>query len=127
MRAYDVHASALALGVSRKWLDNTLSHYAIPGVVQSRQGVRRLIPPHALRLLAVALDCLDAGLTLATSLALAERALRDGGRVRLSARATLLLDVESIDRQLEYRLVDAVQAAAAPPRGRPPAHRRAGR
>lgn len=121
MRAYDIHASALALDVHRKWLDNTLSHHRVPGVVQSRQGVRRLVPPQALRVLAVALECLDAGLALGPSLVLAGDALRSGGRVRLSSHASLQLDLEAIDRRLERRLADAVESAAAPRRGRPPA------
>lgn len=48
MRGYSVAATALALSLDTKWLDNLLSHYRVDGVTQARQGVARRLAPGAL-------------------------------------------------------------------------------
>ena len=53
-RAYTIATAALTLGMSIKWLDNTLSHIRIPGVQQERQGVARRITIDGLLVLTVA-------------------------------------------------------------------------
>lgn len=122
MRGYDARAAALALKVSPKWMDNLLSHHAIPGVVQSRQGVRRLLPPDSLRVIAIALELMQAlRLPLPAALDLAGRVTLAGGQVPLSRWGVLTLDLAALDRSLERELALAVEATPTPPRGRPPA------
>ncbi len=122
MRGYDARAAALALHVPPKWIDNLLSHHAIPGVVQSRQGVRRLIPPESLRTVAVALKLMEAlRLPLPAALHLAAQLRLAGGQLSLTGRVTLSLDLEALDRSLDRELALAVEATPSPRRGRPPA------
>lgn len=122
MRGYDARAAALALKVSHKWMDNLLSHHTVPGVVQSRQGVRRLIPPGSLRVIAITLELMETlRLPLPAALELAGRARLAGGQIPLSARAFLTLDLAALDRSLDRELALAVEATPTPRRGRPPA------
>lgn len=122
MRGYDIRAAALALKVAPKWMDNLLSHHSVPGVVQSRQGVRRLIPPHSLRVIAVAMELMEAlRLPLPAALNLAVRVRHAGGQVPLAGRVTLSLDLAALDRALDRELALAVEASPSPRRGRPPA------
>lgn len=120
MRGYTVVASAVALGVDYKWLDNLLSHHTVIGVRQAKQGVTRTIPHAALQIIALALELIAAfqtpvpeALSWATRLAGGENPARSG-------LLTLGIDAEEIDRWLIERLAYAVEVAPVPRRGRPP-------
>jgi hypothetical protein len=123
VRAYTVAATAVALGVSTKWVDNVLSHHLVPGVLQERQGIARRVTPAALLLL-------DVGLTLVRTLALpipqaleiAERLIGAKGRgVELPGATSIQIkaDVETLSNDLNVRLERAVEMSPTPRRGRP--------
>ena len=123
MRAYSVDAAALALGVERKFLDNLLSHHALPGCTGGRQGVRRRITRDGIVHLAIAVALArELGMPLARAIELAGRLHVE----RTSEPAPALrvtLDLPALERALDPRLALAVESAREPRRGRPPAGR----
>ena len=123
MRAYTVAATAVALGVSSKWVDNVLSHHRVPGVQQARQGVTRRVTPAALLTLDLALRLVRAlGMPLPQALETAGRLIdaREGG-IALSGLASIQIraDVETLTDDLNARLEHAVEMTPTPRRGRP--------
>lgn len=119
-RAYTVATAALALQVSNKWLDNTLSHYAVQGVSQARQGVARRLSVEALTMLSITL-CLiaDLELPLAKAIRLASQLYHSAGKATLSAGTNVEINIDNITRLLLTRLEHAVEVAPLPRRGRP--------
>src|SRR5689334_22152266 len=119
-RAYTLATAALALGVTTKWLDNTLSHFRVQGVFQARQGVARRLPIESLALISIALDLIaDLDIPVARALDLANR-LTTCGKLTLPSGATIEVDLRSISESLLQRLEHAVEVAPLPRRGRPP-------
>jgi hypothetical protein len=119
MRAFDVHASASALGVSPKWLDNLLSHHHIAGVVGGRQGIRRRISPDAVLRIAVAMELArELGSPLHRALGIAEEMV-EAGRVGRANGFELRLDIARIADELNARLAEATEAVTPRRRGRP--------
>ena len=120
MRAFDVHASASALGVSPKWLDNLLSHHHIAGVVGGRQGVRRRISPDAILRIAVAMELVrELGSPLHRALGIAEEMV-EAGSVGRANGFELRLNVARIADEPNARLAEATEAVTPRRRGRPP-------
>lgn len=126
MRAFDLHASASALGVTPKWLDNLLSHHRIAGVIGGRQGMRRRISPDAILRIAVAMELArEFGSPLHRALGIAEEMV-EAGSVGRANGFELRLDVARIADELNARLAEATEAVTPRKRGRPPgASRRA--
>jgi hypothetical protein len=120
MRAYTVDVAAIALDVDRKFLDNLLSHHAIPGCVGVRQGVRRRIARDGITRLAIAIALArELGVPIARAVDLAcrlhaDRELEAGGAIRIA------LDLAALERTLDPRLATAIESAREPRRGRPP-------
>jgi len=124
VRAYTVAATAVALGVNFKWVDNVLSHHQVPGVLQQRQGVTRRVTPPALLVLDVALKLVRSlALPLPRALETAHRliAAREGG-IQLPGVTSIHLraDVKALADDLSIRLERAVEISPTPRRGRPP-------
>ena len=130
MRAYSVDVAALALGVDRKYLDNLLSHHAIPGCIGVRQGVRRRIARDGVTHLAIVIALArELGMPLARAVDLGCR-LHAQGAVPLSAPGSaaatatgelrIALDLTALERRLDLRLAAAIESAREPRRGRPP-------
>ena len=124
MRAYTVATVALTLKVTRKWLDNTLSHNRVDGVVQSRQGVSRSLSPHAVLTLDIALRLaedlempLKRALTVASHLARSQK----NGSYALSRGFSIALDLDRLVEEITARLARAVEITPLPRRGRPSA------
>jgi len=123
LRAYTVAATAVALGVNSKWVDNVLSHHHVPGVHQARQGIARRVTPVALLVLDVTLRLVRSlRIPLPQALEIAKRLVdaREGG-IALSGAASIQIraDVESLTNDLNARLERAVEMSPTPPRGRP--------
>lgn len=121
MRAYTVAATAIALRVDQKWLDNLLSHHHVPGVPRGRQGVQRRIGPDALLRIGVTLRLArDLGIPIARALALATETC-DGrrGEAHPAPHVALRIDLLALERELTDRLVDAAHMLAPIRRGRP--------
>jgi hypothetical protein len=123
MRAYTVATVALSLSVSRKWLDNTLSHNRIDGVVQAHQGISRRLSPHAVLTLHIALRLIqDLEMPLKRALELAGYLARSGGSGghTVSRGLSIALDVDQSADEVTTRLARAVEITPLPRRGRPP-------
>src|ERR1051325_765556 len=120
-RAYTLATAALALNVTSKWLDNTLSHNRVQGVVQSRQGVSRRLPIESLTLIAITLDLIaDFEIPLPKALDIATRLAASAGKLTLQSGARIEVDLPRITETLLQRLEHAVEVAPLPRRGRPP-------
>ena len=123
MRAYTVAATAVALGVSSKWVDNVLSHHQVPGVHRARQGIARRVTPAALLILDITLRLVRSlGLPLPQAIQTAQRLVDAGeGGVGLSGAASIQIraDVEALTEDLNVRLERAVEMSPTPRRGRP--------
>jgi len=120
-RAYTVATAALALKVSPKWIDNTLSHFTVQGVSQSRQGVSRKLPVESLSVLSIALALIqNLSAPVSTAVDLATRLIQSNGRIALPSGIALEVDIEKTNAVLFERLEHAVEIAPLPRRGRPP-------
>lgn len=120
-RAYTLATAALALQVPAKWLDNTLSHYRVQGVVQARQGIARRLPIESLTLIAIALNLIaDFDIPLPKALELATRLAATAGKLTLKSGARIEVDLPGTTESLLQRLEHAVEVVPLPRRGRPP-------
>lgn len=125
MRGYSVAASALAIGVEPKWLDNLLSQNRVPGVVQARQGVPRRIPPSALYLIATAHGLnRDFQVPVGAALRLAQAIWESPNTGAVAAFAvedlSLQVDREALKSRVDQAVAEAIEMAPRPKRGRPP-------
>ena len=120
-RAYTVATVALALEVPPKWLDNLLSHHPVAGVDRESQGRGRRLSSSSAQLLAVTLMLIhDLDLSTPGSLALAEKLISSGGRLRTPGGLHLEIDLNAAGQIVIERLNYAVEIAPVPRRGRPP-------
>ena len=123
MRAYTVAATAVTLGVTRKWVDNVLSHHRVNGVHQARQGILRRVTPSGLLNLEIALGLGRVlGIPIARALDISnDLMVARGGEIQLSGPSsiTLRVDVDTMERALNARLEHALEMTPIPRRGRP--------
>jgi hypothetical protein len=120
VRAYTLATAALALGTSPKWLDNVLSHYTIPGVVQSRQGISRRLSLHGLIILGLTLILTqELGVPSARAIKIAETIAANEGEF-VSGLISVNVGWTKFRTDLIERLGTAVEIAPLPKRGRPP-------
>jgi hypothetical protein len=130
LRAYTVAATAIALGVSKKWVDNILSHHRIPGVLQKRQGITRRVTPEALlKLELVGVLTSTLGLPILRALDLASRLIKEQGKgidLPESPHVRLSADIPAIAAELDLRLEHALEISPNPRRGRPGRVRQSG-
>jgi hypothetical protein len=123
MRAYTVAATAVTLGVSKKWVDNVLSHHRVNGVHQARQGILRRVTPDGLLALEIALHLGRAlSVPIAQALDISHGLITTGGgEIQLpgSPSITLRADVDAMARALKPRLERALEITPIPKRGRP--------
>lgn len=120
-RAYTVATAALALNVSVKWLDNTLSHFRVQGVDQSRQGIARRLSIESLTLLAIATVIVrDLNTPVRNAIDIATQLVQSNGTVTRPGGISISIDLEETSALLLERLEHAVEIAPLPRRGRPP-------
>lgn len=121
MRAYTVAATAVTLGVTRKWIDNVLSHHSVEGVLHAKQGIQRQVTPIGLLSLEIALGLgRSMNIPIGRALEMSSRLISaKGEEVAFGSAIRLRADVESISRQLDYRLERALEMTPIPKRGRP--------
>jgi hypothetical protein len=120
-RAYTIATAALTLEMPSKWLDNTLSHIKIPGVLQEKQGVARRITIDGLLILSIAALLInELGISLSRAARLAETLASNNGLYTSPGGLAMQLDLEGLRFSLLERLEHAVEVAPAPKRGRPP-------
>ena len=122
MRGYTVASAAVALSVGPKWVDNALSHYRIPGVQQSRQGVARRLTAESVLVLEIALRLMRTlAIPLHAALEISTLLVNESTSTYSANGCVLRVDVDEIRSATERRLAEAVEFAPAPRRGRPPA------
>lgn len=124
-RAYDARSVALAIDAPAKWLDNLLSHNALPGVTGGRQGVQRHISYDGLLAIAVTrLLLVDLGLPTRRAAVLAVQAVQRRGEHKMDIHTagglTIALPLEEIEARLRERLFEAAESVPRIRRGRPP-------
>ena len=120
-RVYTLATAALTLGVPIKWLDNTLSHIKVRGVIQARQGVARRISIDGMLILAIATLLInEIGIPLGTAIEIAETLADNQGEYASRQGVAIRLDLEKLRSTVLERLENAVEIAPAPRRGRPP-------
>jgi hypothetical protein len=123
-RAYDVKTVALALDVPSKWLDNLLSHHSLPGITRSRQGVGRVIVDEGVLAIELVRLLTEFGVGVARAVAITREVMssREHGELRYEEESGIVVDFPTavIQRRLRERMVDAIDAVARAPRGRPP-------
>jgi hypothetical protein len=120
-RAYTLATAALALDTPVKWLDNTLSHFQLAGVVQRRQGVARRITIEGLvQISLVHTLANEMGTSVGAAVRLARQMTASGGSFQTSGGIRIVADLNAITAALLERLEHAVEVAPLPRRGRPP-------
>jgi hypothetical protein len=120
-RAYTLATTALALGVSAKWLDNTLSHFRVRGVLQKGQGIARRLTLESLFTLSVAIIFgEELRVPLGRAIEISQHLVSGAGRYRIADTLELVIDLPTLHAQLLERLERAVEVAPLPRRGRPP-------
>lgn len=123
MRAYTVATSAVVLGVTRKWVDNVLSHYRVPGVLQERQGIVRKVTPAALLRLELCVSLVRSlNVPILQGLEVAEAIIKaDGGEIGLAGAPALGItaDLQALASDLQRRIDAAIEMSPTPKRGRP--------
>jgi hypothetical protein len=119
-RAYTIATVALALDVEKKWLDNVLTHYRIPGISRERQGISRRLSSEATFILAVAINLTDAfGVPISHSTSLAKSLIDGRGSYVSPTGFSITFDFSSFEASVHDRLAAAVEIAPVPARGRP--------
>ena len=123
-RGYTVATAALALDLPVKWIDNVLSHYIIPGVVQQRQGVSRKLSIEGLLIVAVTAFLIrEINTPMSSAIAIARTLAENEGQYESREGLELFLDMPAFRTSLLARLEVAVETAPAPRRGRPPGNK----
>jgi hypothetical protein len=123
-RTYNVRLIALALAVPIKWLDNLLSHHALPGVIGGRQGIERRIADDGILAIELArILASELGVPLSRAVALVQSAIanRDAIDVAVSvgSEVRVVFQIQGIERRLRRQLIEAMEAIGQIPRGRP--------
>lgn len=147
-RVYDIAVAALAIGVERKWLDNLTAQHPIPGTEHLARGVARRLSMRALLTAAIVRDLNRAlgvpvgrGVEIAGSVLGAQPAT-EGAVIAQSGQGdsasapraalpiadsiTLSIDVGRLERDIERRLLEAMETVVPRRRGRPPRKERRG-
>jgi hypothetical protein len=121
-RSYHIDIARFAADADRKWVDNLLSAFAIPGVQSARRGVARRISTSGIQHIALVRRLShDLGVSVDTGVSLAHRLLRseDTG-CSVAAQLELRLDRRAFEREIESRIELAVESIVPARRGRPP-------
>jgi hypothetical protein len=111
--------------VPLKWVDNLLSHYELPGITRSRQGVaRRITDEGLLAVESTRLLTTELGVPVAHAATIAAAAVqsRQDAQMRFltASGVAIVFPVEDMQRRLHERVLDAVDGVASIRRGRPP-------
>lgn len=119
-RAYTIATAALTLQMPAKWLDNTLSHIKVLGVLQEKQGVARRITIDGLLILSIAALLIDQlGVSLSWAVRVATELTNSHGLYTSPRGVAIQMDLDTLRSKLLERLEHAVEVAPIPKRGRP--------
>ena len=121
MRLYSVAVTSLAVDAPLKWTDNLIAHHPIPDVRSRSRGIARGVPwAGVVRIALIRALHLQLGCGVREAVALSGGLLRSSdGTLTLSKWVTLALDRDALERDVQRRLVEALESAPTPRRGRP--------
>jgi hypothetical protein len=122
MKTLSTNASATALGIDRKALDNVLAREGRSLLSAGSRGRSRRISIDMLERIAVALILnRDLGVSIAKGLALAEEVVGSpSSQVTVGLLSTLTFDLPRLRKALERSIDEALEGVAERTRGRPP-------
>src|SRR4051812_18050335 len=102
-RSYHIDFAAFVADVDRKWIDNLLSHFDVPGVESARQGVARRLSIDAIRMIAlVRALSRDGGLPVDRALGCAISLLESpANRTPIGPWLELMLDRPTFQREVD--------------------------
>jgi hypothetical protein len=122
MKTLSTNASATALGVDRKTLDNVLAREGRSLIGAGSRGRSRRISIDMLERIAVALILnRDLGVSIAKGLALAEKVVDSpSSQVNVGSLSTLTFDLPRLRKALERSIDETLEGVAERIRGRPP-------
>lgn len=154
MRVYDVAVASVAIGVDKKWLDNLTSQHALPGTDHFARGVPRRLSMRAIVTaalvrqlnrelgvpvsravdLAAAILVIDlpavTGMGMGMGMGIGEPLVAGGLQSLRTMHVTpvisLTVDLHGLERDIDRRLLEAMETAVPRRRGRPPAKERRG-
>lgn len=125
MRSYDVAVASLVIQAPARWTDNVLSQHHVPDVVAVNKGVARRISHAGLVRLAITRELhASVGLSVSNALAMAERLLEPANAgVITVGHVKVSIDLGALEGRLQERLVQTLESAPRPRRGRVPKNR----
>lgn len=120
-RHYHVDIAAHVANADRKWVDNLLSRFDVPGVDTARQGIARRISPSGIHYIALVRRLtLELSVSAERAVSLTATLLRsDAGQAAVSRVLTIQLDRHRFAQEIDQRLADAVESIVPARRGRP--------
>jgi hypothetical protein len=121
-RHYHIDIAVFAAESDRKWVDNLLSHFDVPGVENAKQGVARQLSHSGIYHVALTRRLWnEAGMSVEAALLAARRLLSDpAGRLLLAPAVELTLDRQAFLSAVDARIAEAVESIVPARRGRPP-------
>ena len=141
-RVYDIAVAALAIGVERKWLDNLTAQHSIPGTEHVARGVARRLSMRTLLTAAIVRDLsrglgvpVSRGVELAGSILKGDSegpleplaaAAAPTARLSVAESVALIVEVGRLEKEIERRLLEAMETVVPRRRGRPPRKERRG-
>lgn len=150
MRVYDVAVASVAIGVDKKWLDNLTSQHSLPGTDHFARGVPRRLSMRAIVTaalvrqlnrelgvpvsravdLAAAILVIDLPAVTGMGMGIGEPLVAGGLQSLRTMHVTpvisLTVDLHGLERDIDRRLLEAMETAVPRRRGRPPAKERRG-
>lgn len=113
----------------RKWIDNLLSHFDVPGVERTQRGSARRIAPVGIYHIALARQiATELDTTLKAAVALAATLLGSDGRaVHVFPGFSVHFDRPAFETAVDARIAEAVESIVPARRGRPRAAHTAAR
>ena len=123
MRLYSVAVASLAVDAPLKWTDNLISHHRISDVRSRSRGVARGVSwAGVMRIALIRALHVHLGCGVREAVILSGGLLRGSeGTLTLGEWLTLAIDRDALERDVQRRLVEALESAPNPRRGRPAA------
>ena len=123
MRSYHIDIARHATDAERKWIDNLLSHFHIPGVERTQRGSPRRITATGIAHIAlIRVIALELDTTLRSPVAFADALMRaELGELQVFPGFSFKFDRASFESAVDARIAEAVESVVPAKRGRPPA------
>jgi hypothetical protein len=120
-RSYHVEIAQHAADAGKKWLDNLLSHFEVPGVERAKQGIPRRISRRGIHHIALIHRLnRELGLSVSAAIPIATRLLASHtGRERVGTWLELQVDVAAMGHTVDRLIDEATEISVPAPRGRP--------